>query len=96
LIVDLMNGRRVTTVEIGGDTDDLFYDAERKVVMVSCGAGSIDVVEQRDPNTYRKVQSLRTAQGARTSFFAPELNILALAVPNRGGAEAAVWLYTSY
>jgi DNA-binding beta-propeller fold protein YncE len=94
LVIDAANGRRVATVAIGGDTDDLFYDAQRKFVIISCGAGSIDVVKQSDPDTYRKVESLRTAQGARTSFYAPDLNVFAVAVPRRGGEEAGIWLYS--
>lgn len=79
-VLDTTSGSRVADVEIAGDTDDVFYDANRKLIYVSCGAGFIDVIGQRDANTYQLREHIPTSGGARTSFFAAELDRLFLAV----------------
>ena len=83
----------VTDLAISGDTDDLFYDAARKRVYVSCGEGFIDVVDQRDADTYQRRERIPTRGGARTSFLSAELNRFFLAVPERGGRAAEIQVY---
>src|SRR5205807_844152 len=52
LVYDTASGREVAGADIGGDTDDLFYDAARKRIYVSCGAGVVDVLRQQDADHY--------------------------------------------
>jgi DNA-binding beta-propeller fold protein YncE len=80
LAVDTANGKTVDSVEISGDTDDLFYDAARKQIYVSCGAGSLDVVKIDGLNKLQTPERIPTVSGARTSFFSPEHDELYLAV----------------
>lgn len=87
-------GRRVADVEISADTDDLFYDAGRKRVYLSCGEGFIDTVEQISADSYKRTGRLPTAVGARTSFFSSALDRLYLAVPERGSQKAEIRVYT--
>lgn len=94
LVLDTANGKTVGTVQISGDTDDLFYDAGRKKIYASCGAGFIDVIQQKDADSYELRERIPTAGGARTSFFSPELGRLYLAVRAGiivGGAEIRVF-----
>lgn len=86
-------GRLVASATISRDTDDLFFDARKKLIYVSCGQGALDVMEQANADTYKKVQSLPTAAGARTSLFVPELKILCLAVPHRGAQSAEIRVF---
>jgi hypothetical protein len=83
-------------VPCAGDADDLWYDAARKRLYVSGGEGFITVIDQIDADHYQRAADLPTARGARTSFFAPDLNRLYLAVPARGthGAELRVYAVT--
>src|SRR5205814_6325852 len=53
VVLETTSGRTVTELPISGDTDDLFYDAQRKRIYVSCGEGFIDVIEQHDGDTYK-------------------------------------------
>lgn len=46
LVYDIDNGKVVSRVTIGGDTDDIFIDAQRRRVYVICGEGRIDVLKQ--------------------------------------------------
>ncbi len=89
LVYNTQTGQVVATLDIGGDTDDLFYDAVRKRLYVSCGAGFLDVFAQRSANQYESLAIIRTAIGARTSLFVPELGRLYLAVPHRGRLQQA-------
>jgi len=74
-----------------GDADDLFYDAKRQRIYVSCGEGALAVV-QRQGDTYRELGRIPTATGARTLLWVPELDRLFLAVP-ASGERAHLWIY---
>lgn len=95
LIYDSTSGRVVNSVSISGDTDDLFYDARNKLLYVSCGGGSIEVIKQNDADNYQKLKSISTAPGARTSLFVPELNLFCVAVPQRGSQPAEIRVFHS-
>jgi hypothetical protein len=94
LVYDTTNGRFVTSADIVGDTDDLFYDAARQRIYVTGGEGFITVLEQQDADHLRLLQKLTTAPGARTGLFVPELGKLFLAVPHRGGQRAEIRIFT--
>lgn len=93
VVLDTATGKSVADLSISGDTDDLFYDAARKRVYLSCGEGFIDTVEQSTPDRYKRISRLGTAPGARTSFFSPALDRLYLAVPDRGAQRAEIRVY---
>jgi DNA-binding beta-propeller fold protein YncE len=88
VVFDTDAGKPVTNLAISGDTDDLFYDAARKRLYVSCGEGFIDVIDQHSVDRYEVRERIPTRSGARTCFFSAELNELYLAVP-QGGQESA-------
>jgi DNA-binding beta-propeller fold protein YncE len=95
LVYDTQSGRVTAALDIAGDTDDLFYDAARKRLYVSCGAGFLDIVQQQDADHYARLARIPTAAGARTSLFAPELGRLYLAVPHRGSQQAEIRVYAA-
>lgn len=95
LILDTETGKPVARTQISGDTDDLFWDAKRKRIYVSCGAGYLDIVRQGSPDQYERIAHLPTAAGARTALFVPELARLYLAVPHRGGQGAEIRVYAT-
>jgi DNA-binding beta-propeller fold protein YncE len=91
-VFTLADGKSITNVETCGDVDDLFVDAKRSRVYVSCGAGYVDVFEA-DATTYRRTARLPTAAGARTSLFVPELDRLLVAVRAGRAGPAAIWVF---
>ena len=94
VVLDTTTRKTVASVAIAGDTDDLFYDAGRKLIYVSCGAGSIDVVEQHNADAYQLRERIPTQRGARTSCFSGERGELYLAVRTgmiSGNAEICVY-----
>jgi hypothetical protein len=93
VILDIDSGKAVADLAIAGDTDDLFYDAKRGRVYLSCGEGFIDVVARSGPDTCQRIARMPTANGARTSFYSPELDRYYLAVPAKGDREAEIRVY---
>jgi len=91
-IFAMADGKPVANVETCGDVDDLFVDAKRSRVYVSCGAGYVDVFEI-DGTTYRPSARIPTAVGARTSLFVPELDRLLVAVRAGPAGPAAIWMF---
>jgi len=93
VILDTATAKPVTSIAISEDTDDLFYDATRKRLYISCGEGYLDVVAQRDADHYERIGRVATVPGARTSLYSPQLDRLWLAVPQRGGQPAEIRTY---
>jgi YVTN family beta-propeller protein len=93
VVIDEEKGHELANLEISGDTDDLFYDAKRQWVCISCGEGFVDVVSAIPNQPLKLLQRISTRSGARTSFFSRDLDRLFLAVPNRGGDPAEIRIY---
>jgi DNA-binding beta-propeller fold protein YncE len=85
-------GKLLTSIPTCGDVDDLFVDSKRNRIYISCGEGFLDVLSL-EGTSYRQTARIATAVGARTSLFVPELDRLLLAVPARGDAQAAIWVF---
>jgi YVTN family beta-propeller protein len=86
------DGQSVATADVCGDADDLFVDAKRSRIYVSCGEGFLDIIDARATD-YRRIARLATVRGARTSYYAPLLDRLFLAVRAASLEPAAVWVY---
>jgi DNA-binding beta-propeller fold protein YncE len=93
LVIDTESGKTVAFPEIVGDTDDLFYDAERSRIYVIGGQGFIDVLQQKDPNHYERIARTATPPGTRTGLFVPEWRKLFAAVPHRGEQRSEILEY---
>lgn len=96
IVFDTESGKQVMTVPVVGDADDVFYDAARHQIYVSGGEGFISVIGQSNADKYSRVAEISTVSGARTSYFAPELNRLYLAVPHRGDQQAEIRVYEAH
>jgi len=88
----MADGKLVGTAETCGDADDLFVDAKRGRIYVSCGAGFLDVLEAKGMANLR-IAHIPTGSGARTSLFVPELDRLLLAVRTSTAEPAAIWVF---
>lgn len=91
-IFEARSGHLVAAVDTCGDADDVFFDAKRSRLYVSCGEGFIDVLEAR-ADGYTSLGRLPTASGARTAFFTPDLDRLMLAVRAAWGNQASIWIF---
>ncbi len=91
-VFSMKDGSLVTSSDICGDADDLFVDAKRKRVYVSCGDGHLDTLDAAG-NAYPRIARLPTVLGARTSLFIPELDRLMLAIREGSGEPASIWVF---
>lgn len=83
-------GERVASVETCRDADDVFVDARRRRIYVSCGEGVIDVIAPAGGG-YERIARIPTVAGARTSLFVPVNDRLYLGVRASGAEPAAIW-----
>ena len=93
VVLDTESGAQVAAIATVGDMDDVFHDARTKRLYASGGEGAVDVIAQDDANRYREVGRVKTASGARTSYFEPVSRTLYVAVPHRLGREAEVRVF---
>jgi hypothetical protein len=89
--LDVRTGMVGTDITTCGDADDVYFDMSRKRIMVSCGAGRIEVFGQ-STSGYRSLGTTETRAGARTSLFVPERDRFFVALPatESTGAEILV------
>jgi hypothetical protein len=92
VMLDGRSGRTVSSVEVVGDTDDLFFDAARQRLYVIGGEGYVDVLQRRE-DVIERAQRAATRAGARTGLWVAATSSLYVAVPARDGrgAEARVF-----
>lgn len=86
------DGHVAATLDTCGDADDVFVDARRHRLYVSCGEGFIDVFEQCGAG-YARAGRVQTVTGARTSLLVSELDRLFVAVRATWREPAAVWVF---
>ena len=95
VLLDAASGVVKASIKTCGDADDVFLDAKRRRIYVSCGEGSVDVLQQ-GADGYQSVGRIKTASGARTSLFVPELDRLFVAA-RAGffglGSDAAILVF---
>lgn len=92
IALDPRDGKAAAQAGTCGDSDDLFFDAKRSRIYVSCGDGHVDVFTDKGA-TFERLARIPTVSGARTSLFIPELDRLFLAVRASAGQPAAIWVF---
>jgi len=93
LVFDTATGKEIASTDIVGDTDDLFYDAATKRLLVSGGEGYLDVLRDQGDNHFARVAHTPTASGARTCLYVADRRRLYLAVPHRGTQQPEIRIY---
>jgi DNA-binding beta-propeller fold protein YncE len=61
-VSDYKNGKVITTIPIGRGVDGAGYDPVRRDVYTSNGEGTLTVIHQDSPDSYRVVENVQTAQ----------------------------------
>lgn len=91
-VLDARSGAGRADTAVCGDADDVFFDARRQRLYVSCGEGRVDVFAA-GPQGLSALAGVATRAGARTSLFSPELDRLYVAARAGAGHEAAILVY---
>ncbi len=92
VVLDVGTGGITAKLDTCGDADDAFIDAKRHRLYVSCGEGIIDILEE-DGAPYHRIGHVPIASGARTSFFAPEMDRLFVGVRATASEAASIWVF---
>ena len=93
VLLDIKTGAATQQLDTCGDADDVFFDAKRRQIYVSCGAGAVDVFG-RVATDYHPLARVETSSGARTSLFVPELDRLYVAArAGLLGSDAAILVF---
>ncbi len=93
VLMDTKTGAVTANLPTCGDADDVFFDAKRLRLYVSCGEGFVDVL-QGDTAGYHSLTRIPTHSGARTSLFVPELDRLFVAArAGLLGSDAALLVF---
>lgn len=94
VLLDTRTGAVMANLAICGDADDVFFDAKRRRLYVSCGEGAVDVLQGDATTGYHPIARIPTRSGARTSLFVPELDRLFVAARSgASGADAAILVF---
>ena len=72
VVVDTDTGREVANLPIGAGTDSAAFDPVRKRVFSSNGRdGTLSVIQEIDPNTFRVLETVKTQVSGRTMAVDP-------------------------
>jgi len=97
-VFDTASGRLISTLPSVQDSDDLYFDNDRKRIYMPGGEGYIAVFQMIDPDHFKLVARIPTAIGAKTAGYYGKqgkgFDRFYLAVPARGGQSAEVMIYT--
>lgn len=88
VVLDTESGKEITSVPIGGEIDDLFFDAKRKRLFAVCGEGLINVIRQVEADKYEALDKVATEKTARTGLLDAEGGRFFVAVPRVTGKDA--------
>jgi hypothetical protein len=92
-VLDLGTGGTLARLPLCEDADDVFLDARRHRVHVTCGEGVVETFEDREGSRVpHRLARVPTAAGARTGLFVPELDRLFVAARAQPGEPAALWV----
>src|SRR5262245_15730246 len=64
VILDSNSGRAIGSVPIGAGPDDSAYDPETHLIYTSNADGTVSVIQQDSPDTYRLLETVKNATGA--------------------------------
>ena len=87
VVMDARTGKEMSSVEIPGDIDDLFFDAKRQRLYAICGEGSVGVVALKEKWEYELVEKVSTGKLARTGLFDAASDRLFVVVPRLSETE---------
>lgn len=91
-IINTQSGNPVGTVDIVGDTDDLYYDPQSHRVYISGGNGTVNIF-QEEGHKFIKIANVATRSGARTSLLIPMLHLYVVGVRAASGKETELLVY---
>lgn len=91
-VLNTDSGATVATLDVPAIVDGVFYDQARKRIYVPGAVGEIGIYQQIDPDHYRELARVRSAQGAKSGILIPQLNRFYVAAsPGKRVGGAILW-----
>src|SRR5262245_26249888 len=84
VILDSHNGHVISSLPIGLGPDDSAYDPETHLIYISNGDGTVSLIQQETADTYRLLETIETAPGARNMALDPKTKRIFLPLSDRG------------
>jgi DNA-binding beta-propeller fold protein YncE len=78
-VVDLNTHRPIASIAIGANPDSLVYDSASHRIFSTGKAGTVAIVDQASPDSYRVADTFSTHYGAHTLAFDPTASTLYVA-----------------
>lgn len=69
LVLDSTSGKTMASLKIGKWVDDTVYDPIRRRIFACCGDGTLTVIRQDSPDSYKVEEVVPTELGVHTSAF---------------------------
>jgi DNA-binding beta-propeller fold protein YncE len=76
LVLDSTSGKELAKIKIGKWVDDTVYDPVRQRVFACCGDGTLTVIRQDSPDSYRVEEVVPTELGVHTIAFDSATNTI--------------------
>jgi DNA-binding beta-propeller fold protein YncE len=76
VVVNAENGKVVTDLPVGERVDASAFDAEKGLVLSSCGDGTVAVIHQDSPDKYQVVETVKTRPNSKTMALDPKTHRL--------------------
>jgi DNA-binding beta-propeller fold protein YncE len=92
VVLDSDDGKVIASLPCASMVDDIAYDPSTKRIYLA-GDGSIDVIQQNDPNHYSHIASTPGAFRAKTAILVPQWHRYYLAVPRHADHPAEVRVF---
>ncbi len=92
-ILDSQTGTILQSFDCDSDPDAMFYDKKSERAFISCGGGSIYILQNVHNQILEKPLTISTRKGARTCLWVSEMNTLLVALPEIAGKPAEIRLY---
>lgn len=89
VILDSRSGKLVASVPIGDGVDAARFDTATGLAFASNGEGTLTVIHEETPDSFRVRETVRTQPGARTMELDPVTHRVFLSVASFGPAPAA-------
>ena len=89
VVLDADSGRAVSTLPIGEGVDAAAFDPATSLAFASNGEGTVTVVREDGPNSFRVVESVQTQRSARTMALDEKTHRIFLSAAEFGPPPAA-------
>lgn len=93
MALDCKTGNEISSADMIGDADDVYYDNRKAEIFVSGGDGEVNIYKEDSTSTYKQIANISTSAGARTSLLVPENKLFILAAKASSGKPAKILVY---